>query len=109
MKISNLFGKSEPLIQDLPSMKNKIEGFAIASMSDTTIIFTGGLIKGSDDKKDEFLKSCSALDVLNNKWYEEELPDLVQARKLHSNCCIGSYVYVFAGNDGNRKRLKSIE
>ena len=32
------------MIQDLPSMKNKIEGFAIASMSDTTIIFTGGRI-----------------------------------------------------------------
>ena len=44
MKISNLFGKSEPLIQDLPSMKDRIDGFEIASMSDTTIIFTGGVI-----------------------------------------------------------------
>ena len=74
MKISNLLGKSEPLIQDLPSMKDRITEFAIVSTSDTTIIFTGGRIGAGVSK------SCSALDVLNNKWYEEELPDLVQAR-----------------------------
>ena len=43
-KITNLFGKSEPLVEDLPSMEKKIEMFALASISATTVIFTGGKI-----------------------------------------------------------------
>ena len=82
-------------------MEKKIENFTLASISATTVIFTGGEIDGKDSK------SCFALDVLNNKWYDQELPELVQARWNHSSCCVGSYVYVFAGSgDG---WLKSIE
>ena len=45
-KIKNLFGKSEPIIQDLPSMKKYIDMFALASITEQTIIFTGGYFGG---------------------------------------------------------------
>ena len=48
-KITNLIGKSEPVIQDLPSMKNKIILFVITSISVTTVIFTGGEIEDEDE------------------------------------------------------------
>ena len=85
-------------------MKNEEElhSFAVASLTASTIILTGGKIGSTYQKK------CLALDVLHDRWYSQELPDLVQARRNHGNCCIGNYVYVIAGF-GDGDWLKTIE
>ena len=42
-------------------------------------------------------------------WNERKLPDLKQARRGHSSCCMGSTVYVFGGLGADSSALDTIE
>ena len=76
---------------------------ALCNLADSFIYLSGGL----NFRKNKTVASACRFSIQRRKW--ETLPDLNEARQLHSSCALGKEaVYVFCGTNTSN-HINSIE
>ena len=61
---------------------------------------------GSDKESQKAMVSCQRYDIQKDQWYH--VADLNKARRDHSSCALGDFVYVFGG-PGSKQVLEWLD
>ena len=78
----------------LSELGHDIVDFSVANCKEKRIYLTGGL----DRTASITLDTAHFYSIVRDRWYE--VRQMNESRKLHSSCCLGPFLYVFAGHKG---------